>query len=122
METLILGDPRTTTHISASEAVLLTKDLYTSKWVRKWPQKCRDKQKKTLLVTVISAPGHFEEREAIRQGWGKTAEKMQKVALIFVVGVQVIRIRPQSPNRRKVGDQMLVFRRLGITIVMNSFT
>ena len=73
---------------SPSTSVLLTKDLYSSKWSRQLPEKCSGKQK-TLLITVISAPDHFEERQAIRKGWGKTALKMPKVAFIFMVGIQV---------------------------------
>ena len=39
---------------------------------------------KTLLITVISAPDHVAEREAIRKGWGDTATKMAKVAISTV--------------------------------------
>ena len=68
--TFILGDPRTTTNHPpvaqvASDSILLTKDLYSSKWIRTLSDK---KCPKTLLITVISAPNHVAEREAIRLG------------------------------------------------------
>ena len=39
-----------------------------------------------MLITVISAPHHVKERDAIRKGWGATALAMPKVALVFLVG------------------------------------
>jgi len=105
----ILGDPRTTTHhppvaLSASEAVLLTKDLYSSKWIRTLSDK---KCPKTLLITVISAPGHVAEREAIRRGWGDTALKMSKVALLFVVGLQEDKLADLQDESDQHGDLVI---------------
>jgi len=107
----ILGDPRTTTHPatfegSPSTSVLLTKDLYSSKWSRQLPEKCSGKQK-TLLITVISAPDHFEERQAIRKGWGKTALKMPKVAFIFMVGIQNDRLSELFDESDKYEDMVI---------------
>ena len=84
----ILGDPKTTTHPSSLPSeTLYTKDLYSTKWTKDVPQICQNKPKTQLLVTVISAPTHFEERKAIRfGGWGDTAKNMSKVAFAFVVG------------------------------------
>ncbi len=94
----ILGDPRTTTTshpTTSTSAILLTKDLYASKWRRNLafgPQEqgevvCQQNQKIDLLVTVISAPKNTVERNAIRRSWGKTALKLKNAAIVFVVGL-----------------------------------
>lgn len=86
----ILGDPRTTNNpsaVSAYQSTDLTKDLYSSRWTRKAIQKKCQRSKVSLLISVISAPDHYVERQAIRQGWGLTAKKSAKVAIIFMVGL-----------------------------------
>ena len=109
LPTLILGDPRTTTHhppvaLAASDSVLLTKDLYSSKWIRTLSEK---KCPKTLLITVISAPDHVAEREAIRRGWGDMASKMAKVALVFIVGLQEDKIADLQDESDQHGDLVI---------------
>ena len=82
---------------AATDSVLLTKDLYSSKWIRTLSEK---KCPKTLLITVISAPDHVAEREAIRKGWGDTATKMAKVALstvhVLLSRFYLVKIRMKS--------------------------
>ena len=55
---------------------------------------------KTLLITVISAPDHVAEREAIRKGWGDTATKMAKVAIstvhVLLSRFYLVKIRMES--------------------------
>jgi len=105
----ILGDPRTTTNHPpvaqvASDSILLTKDLYSSKWIRTLSDK---KCPKTLLITVISAPNHVAEREAIRLGWGSTASKMPKVALLFLVGLQEDKVADLQEESDQHGDLVI---------------
>jgi len=106
----ILGDPRTTTHHppavaqALTDSVLLTKDLYSSKWIRTLSEK---KCPKTLLITVISAPDHVAEREAIRKGWGDTATKMAKVAIIFIVGLQEDKVADLEEESDQNGDLVI---------------
>ena len=57
-----------------------------SQWTRNVSQICPNKPRTLLLITVISAPHHVKERDAIRKGWGATALAMPKVALVFLVG------------------------------------
>ena len=90
--------------LAASDSVLLTKDLYSSKWIRTLSEK---KCPKTLLITVISAPDHVAEREAIRRGWGDMASKMAKVALVFIVGLQEDKIADLQDESDQHGDLVI---------------
>ena len=58
---------------------LKTKDIFVNRWVRDLSTSkiCQANQKlePLTLFVVVSAPSHFKERAAIREGWGKTAAK-----------------------------------------------
>ena len=56
-----------------------TKDIFVDRWLRdlEFAKICQSDEKSEPLVlsVVVSAPSHFKERDAIRQGWGRTAAK-----------------------------------------------
>ena len=58
---------------------LKTKDIFVDRWLRDLESakicQSEEKSEPLILSVVVSAPSHFKEREAIRQGWGKTAAK-----------------------------------------------
>jgi hypothetical protein len=104
----ILSDPKTTNNPPISsfdsgdqiDIPILTSDLYSSKWIRTVPDICLQKKTNIILILtiVISAPKNFEERHAIRQGWGKMASKMPKSALIFLVGTNELLVQLEAES------------------------
>jgi hypothetical protein len=64
---------------SISTKIRLTKDFFVDTWIRSAASACHGKKAPTILLTVISAPIHIKEREAIRNAWGKLAAKHDQV-------------------------------------------
>ena len=65
----------------------ITKELYISGYMINNSDACNDKSENVMVtILVISAPGHFVEREAIRTSWGEIKER-KEVVFSFIVGL-----------------------------------
>ena len=65
----------------------ITKDLYEPGYLKANSEVCDDTHENVLVtILVISAPGHFKQREAIRNSWGDTSNN-KEVVFAFLVGL-----------------------------------
>jgi hypothetical protein len=65
---------------------IAVRDLYAAGWAVAAADACDRKSGPLLVVTVISAPDHFVERDAIRESWLTYTAKHNQVAYVFFVG------------------------------------
>lgn len=129
-KTPIMAPPLTKSDISPNDFITIeevasikppkTKDIFVNHWVRDLSSskicQSNNKHDPLLLCIVVSAPSHFKERAGIREGWGKTAFKGKKTAIIYLVGVPDQEDLQNYPNLRdEILNESDTYRDLAIT-------
>jgi hypothetical protein len=67
----------------------------------------RSPDSRVLLVAVCSAPSHFEERQAIRQSWGKMRLPNQFSTFFFIGQIKLADRVEEEELEKKIADENL---------------
>jgi hypothetical protein len=86
LTTTQLPNKETDEETTTSKAIIKVKDYYETGFSYPNPELCHlDGMGVKLLILIISAPGHFSHREAIRLTWGHYTLQ-RNVAIAFLIG------------------------------------